>query len=66
MVQRNRGDVVVGHYLEYDVLIAVAEGRPENVGRVGRTGPVQYNRAFCRSQPGRNGVPLGVRRDVDR
>lgn len=34
MVQRNRGDVVVWHHFENDILIAIAEGRSEHVGRV--------------------------------
>lgn len=34
MVQRNRSDVIVWHHLENDVLIAIAEGRAEHVGRV--------------------------------
>lgn len=35
VVQRHRRDVIVRHDLEDDVLVAVAKGRPEHVGRVG-------------------------------
>ncbi len=38
-VQRDAGQVAVGHHLEDDVLVAVAERRPERIGRVRRRGP---------------------------
>lgn len=60
-VDAQRGDVVVGHHLEDDVLVAVAEGAAEGVGGVGRAGPVQHDGPLAGREVLAQLVPAAVR-----
>lgn len=48
------------HDLENDVLVAIAEGRSEEIRTVGRRGSVEYHGSIRWIETGADGVPFGV------
>ncbi len=65
-VQRDAGELAVGHDLEDDVLVAVAEGGAERVGGVGGGGAVEHDGPVARLDVARDLVPAREGREDDR
>ncbi len=58
-VEGDAGQLAVGHHLEDDVLIAVAEGGAEGVGGVGGGGPVEHDGAIAWAYEAGDLLPAG-------
>ena len=65
-VERQARHVAIWHHFKYYILVAVAEGGPERVGRVGGRGSVEHYWALGRVEELGDLVPLAVGGHVDR